>query len=666
MAAPAEAAVSAENLKVAVLEELKRLTPKELECAICTHKFKAGGTAILPCAHTFCRQCLNTLVSGAGTPLACPTCASKHGNIKTAEDISKLPTNPFVETKLHVPIFCDVCKADGVDIPAAARCSICNKHLCEGDEFKHRRYPATSKHQLVPLPGPASPAVCGPHGKPLEGFCMSCSSLCCLLCLMDHHGNAYYHNAGSLVKQLPELRKSLQKTAAPAQERQVKLANRLVDTSAAIAEAEATSARLKADIKARFAALAALLNARIDELLAETEAGMAKVMESLTAEAAADKLRWLALQAPLSAAGHLLRANADPRHVGQLAPAVRACLDQLGRVPVPPSPLLPTIDFLLDEQVERTLREAGRVVFDVAYGPNCNASGQGLSKAFTNTATAFRVTAFTRSNVRRNMGGDIVAIRLCRSSANDDVAVATTITDKRDGTYEVTYRAPSTGDYTLHLTINGHPIQGSPFAVTAVVGELFFSFSGAPNFYDNKGVIYHLATAGGTTPWSNPHGAGIVAVTISNNIYCNNRDSVNAFVGNGVGSFSGRFESNAWIAIDLKGHSVRPTGYVLSLSSQSQCSFVLEASNDGASWRTLHTQEKDFALSDKLRTQYWTVASDDSMWGTFLNPAAPASSPRPGTWAHFRIRTTYNNGSSTSYYLTAFGFELYGELFSPA
>ena len=65
--------------------------------------------------------------------------------------------------------------------------------------------------------------------------------------------------------------------------------------------------------------------------MAELESVIAKEVGQLTVETAADKLRWLSLQGPMAAAKRLMVPVAEPRHVGQLAPALRDGLDDVAR-----------------------------------------------------------------------------------------------------------------------------------------------------------------------------------------------------------------------------------------------------------------------------------------------------------------------------------------------
>ena len=119
----------------------------------------------------------------------------------------------------------------------------------------------------------------------------------------------------------------------------------------------------------------------------------------------------------------------------------------------------------------------------------------------------------------------VPAANVVKDVLSASCAVDVVITDRGDGTYSVSYKGSREGDHCLHVSVNGRAIQKSPFAVK-VVSNVLLTFGGGP-FYDNRGVLYYLATSGGTQPWTNPNKAGVVTVT-----YNIQSGRVDLFVGN--------------------------------------------------------------------------------------------------------------------------------------
>jgi len=667
-----------EDRRSVVERELAELLPPKLKCQICTEDLQAGHTALLPCAHTFCRPCLAKQLPILTTPsakedssataevapgLACPVCHTRHPAVVTAVDVDALPADPFAEAQLQPRLLCAPCKAEGEDIPAVYRCTKCHKALCEGDAHKHRLHRASAKHPLARLATPLSPDVCPAHQQPLHAYCVPCRAVCCAFCLTeDHLGNN--HQPTSLAKQLPTLRAQLEDSVTPAQARQDELVTRLIDTGAAAATTCATVQQLCSEITVTFDAVSALLQARKLQLLQEAAAIEATEAASLDDDATADRLRWLALQGPRSAAERLLGANnaptppIEPRFLGTLGPALRDQLAATARMWVPPAPAAPRLAFELGAVVEDAVRTAGRLVFLAAYGPNCTAAGVNLHNINIHSTTSIVVTARTAHGDPLMTGGDTVAIWLGSARADKlleaaggvapdaaGAALGVTISDLQNGTYGVEYGVAATGSYMLHVTVNGRPISGSPFQVMATAGKVFRYAGNAPTCYDNNGILYHLTCQSGG--WRNPSG-NILDVTVSSA----SNDPAN-FVNNaGGGALHSNNAPDSWFAINLRTRRVRPSGYVLSNSSgclngnHFARSWVLEVSNDDTTWTVLRAHDNDGSLHGHCQACYWPIE-------TSLPPGV--------AWTRFRIRQTGKNAAGNDH-LAVSGFELYGEL----
>jgi len=677
--APASEGGDAEDRRAIVERQLAGLLPPELQCQICTADLQAGHTALLPCAHTFCRPCLakqlaafsstateaDTSGTAVAAPagLACPVCHTRHPGVATVADVDALPTDPFAEAQLQPRLVCAPCKAEGEDIPAVYRCTKCHKALCEGDAHKHRLHRASAKHPLARLATPLSPDVCSAHQQPLHAYCVPCRAVCCAFCLTEDHLGEH-HKPTSLAKHLPTLRAQLEDAVAPALARQEELVTRLVDTGAAADATRATVQQLCGEITAAFDAVSALVHARKLQLLQEAAAIEATEVASLDDDAAADRLRWLALEGPRTAAERLLGANSaptppiEPRFLGTLGPALRDQLAATAQAWVPPAPAAPRLAFELGTVVEDAVRTAGRLVFLAAYGPNCTATGVNLHNANIHATTSFVVTARTARGDRLATGGDTVAIWLgaagaamlpaaAEGVASDatGAALGVTISDLQNGTYRVEYGVAATGSYALHVTVNGRPISGSPFDVVATAGKTFRYAGTAPNCYDNNGILYHLACQNGQ--WRNPSGK-VLDVTASS-AHNDPADFVNNA---GGGSLHSSNAPDAWFAINLRTRRVRPCGYVLANSNgclngnHFARSWVLEASDDDTTWTVLRVHDNDASLHGHCNACYWPIEI----------PLPPGAA-----WTRFRIRQTGKNAAGNDH-LAVSGFELYGEL----
>ena len=172
--------------------------------------------------------------------------------------------------------------------------------------------------------------------------------------------------------------------------------------------------------------------------------------------------------------------------------------------------------------------------------------------------------------------------------------------------------------------------------------------------FDTNGVLYHIATAGGTRPYANPHDSGEVIATVSSSpnlprspmfgklsgfVQHTHPSSVIYFVSQGL---------NPWMAVDLgEGRSLRPTHYCLRSDQHAGHklrSWRLEGSNGGEEWTPLRTHMNDTSLAQTaMSVAGWPIEGIE------------------GAFRHFRIILAGVSSNGTEM-LMCTGIELYGLL----
>lgn len=128
-----------------------------LTCQICDKLFM--DPRILPCLHTFCCLCVETLLRNRPLKdklLKCPTCQLETG-LDSRNSVRKLPANSLLLSLLDLlqiqegeAVQCDVCDSSE-ESSADVRCRECSVYLCELHAEAHKRARETTQHVLLSL-----------------------------------------------------------------------------------------------------------------------------------------------------------------------------------------------------------------------------------------------------------------------------------------------------------------------------------------------------------------------------------------------------------------------------------------------------------------------------------------------------------------------------------
>jgi len=200
--------------------------------------------------------------------------------------------------------------------------------------------------------------------------------------------------------------------------------------------------------------------------------------------------------------------------------------------------------------------------------------------------------------------------------------------------------------YTFSKSVASIPPSSSSSSASAAASSqlLTFPYTG----HDCRdGIIWWLATSGGSRPWTNPAEAGLVRVSASTL----NEDSepVSAVVGTAVVRCVTKPIPDQWFAIDFGPHAlIQPTSYSLrhysSYASEALRYWRFQGTTDGdpqtAHWVTISEHENDASLEGKGATHTWKVQTSRF-------------------FRCFRI-FQFDKNSNRHYYLALSGFEIYG------
>ncbi|XP_070547912.1 tripartite motif-containing protein 2-like [Ptychodera flava] len=170
-------------------------------CTICLEQFKSPK--ILPCLHTFCEQCLVTLVEKTGS-LNCPECRQKYqlpvggvpgikGNFFMANLIEIFKQR--LESRQGAELKCEGCQEN----TATHRCIECKQYICVSCAKVHRNLSLTRTHKLMTIEEfetvqSTSPVTlraveyCSVHNQnELKFYCETCQVPVCSDCTIVKH-----------------------------------------------------------------------------------------------------------------------------------------------------------------------------------------------------------------------------------------------------------------------------------------------------------------------------------------------------------------------------------------------------------------------------------------------------------------------------------------------
>ncbi|XP_033109380.1 tripartite motif-containing protein 2-like isoform X2 [Anneissia japonica] len=175
---------------------LENVDEKVLECTICFKRLQNPKS--LNCLHSFCLSCLEDWVKEKGR-LTCPTCSKSYRLPEGG--LQKLPPNTFINNLLETieqfsgkdQIKCACKKREA----AIYYCQDCRQYLCSTGSEYHHEFRLFANHKLHSVEDLRSmstiqkaslhPPQCLLHSKPLEFYCVNCTTPVCVNCTIMNH-----------------------------------------------------------------------------------------------------------------------------------------------------------------------------------------------------------------------------------------------------------------------------------------------------------------------------------------------------------------------------------------------------------------------------------------------------------------------------------------------
>ena len=467
--------------QLTAVEETLKKVQEQLTCAVCLDDYT--DPKVLCCFHVFCTKCLEPLVrQGAqGQTVQCPNCRQS----------TSLPQNgiPGLQGAFHIHHLFDI--RDTLRKVNRANCDKCKKQeatsycrscgfVCDRCKESHQFFEELTSHEFVSLgkltgdltsvvPPQKKVLFCSKHeGKQLELFCETCSELICHNCTTKIHkghscdvvSDTFETHKAEIVSSLKPVHQQL--TTVKEALEQVNLTRRGITGQQAVLEVEISSFAQKL-----IAAVNAKKQALIDGL-AETTHHKLKTLSSQEDEMQMVETR-------LSGCLEVVERSLQTGTQVEVLATKKAILKKVGDL---------VADFQPQSLVPREQADTKLAPSDAAL-----VSCENFGELYTDSVSPEKCTLhgvpkwnFPQKNVtttlctfdanEKKVESPSIVISGKLVSSHGTTSVNGTVKKTDVGQYELCYTTPSrSGQYQLHVKVEGHPIQASPFH-TVIVRDL--------------------------------------------------------------------------------------------------------------------------------------------------------------------------------------------------
>ncbi|KAK7096711.1 tripartite motif-containing protein 2-like [Littorina saxatilis] len=480
----------ANNNRSPVVRQINR---ELLSCGICLGQYRRPK--VLPCLHTFCQNCLASYVPPHSLAVTCPVC--RQPSILPLEGVAGLQTNFFVTNLMDVVACggssgCTSSTCEVEDARAVSKCLDCDIFLCDlctdlhcsmevgverGEEEDDEVVGILSTpHTVVGVDQISGTTdsdetphlVCPSHfGNSLQYYCTQCETAVCADCTdIEHIGHAHISLRDAIEQQKCELLKLVAQVRdqAPVVEDSITL---VTDVSKAL---EKRSHEVEQQISNAFNELSKAMDERKNSLLGELSDAFSAKQGVLNEQKEALESFLDKMQTSCDFTAESLN-HGNETEILLLKKEMSQKLEELAMAK--PQFLPEQNDFLVfDDTALQSLKKSlcglGALHTNSAVAHETIASGEGLRQCYAGRPCVVTVTAKDRNGDLVKCGYAPVTALVTADGSEDQVHP--TVTDHRNGTYDVTYTLKTEGRYQLDLMMFAQHIKGSPFKVKCVAG----------------------------------------------------------------------------------------------------------------------------------------------------------------------------------------------------
>lgn len=452
-------------------------------CELCSESYT--DPRMLPCLHSFCRECLEKEAEKAGSQetLHCQTCKKNISLLKGG--VSDLPRNLRLSFNVETAgyqarltsgsaISCDSC-VDSTSGSAVAFCTDCCEFLCKLCREFHRRSKRTLKHEVHEISEkkrtnftqnmkPREFYCIEPkhENEVLKFYCKTCDQLICRDCVLIKHKAHEHTDLSEIAK---EQRGEMKSLLEPASEAMVTLDDAMGSSDKMMQRVQSRSKLVDDSLENVFGQLHDAIEKRKSELLAKRkEITIAKETALVLQKEEFHSMK-KEIAKFVDTITDVLQTHTDEEVVGLRRLLQVELTGVLGRfqsfsLGLSESDVMPTV--LEPSSLLQSIAEFGAV--SGGCSPSHSMVELSIPRAIKGRERKLFVTAREENDQCFEYGGENVSGELQLMGADCPPVKGKTV-DNKDGTYSVSFTPQDIGEHKLSITICNKPIKGSPFVL---------------------------------------------------------------------------------------------------------------------------------------------------------------------------------------------------------
>ncbi|XP_078656566.1 E3 ubiquitin-protein ligase TRIM45-like [Branchiostoma floridae x Branchiostoma belcheri] len=446
-----------------------------LTCAICMLHFR--DPRILPCLHTFCRECLQ-LWATKQQPLECPTCRKQVSlpnqgvdGLKSNFYVSNLLDFAAVKKGAEPGVPCQVC--EGKEGGTRAWCVQCAVLLCESCTNTHRRFPAMKGHQIVTQENleasegvPSSfrrKAFCPKHeDQVLTFYCEPCQTLVCVACTVVDHRPGEQHNPVEIGGVAERKKRDLQELLEKVEPREKVVRAALSDVETEISEFPTSADAAIEEATEYFDHLMALIQDRKEDVVKEIGSRRQEVGKCLEEQKEEIEFELAGLTSASEFCKQALEHGSDV-HVIEVEGQARQRVEELLTTPTDLAARPSHVVFSEGTAVAEfrdAVAKAGCV--QASVGVDASKCSVEVTPAVVKCTNVSLLAIKDKNGQLFSVPRDDVTATLTDPSGQ---AVPTQLQEKGKGLWEISYTPEVSDNHRLDVRVKGQSVAGSPYDV---------------------------------------------------------------------------------------------------------------------------------------------------------------------------------------------------------